>query len=1029
MPPEQAMGGEVIPQSDLYSLGAMLYEMVCGRPPFVGDESVAIIGQHLNTPPVAPSWHRPDCPPGLEALILRLLEKDASKRPASAAEVREALASISTATVAASVHEQVTSPHEHEPLYRRVFVGREQEVRQLQRAFDAAMSGQGGLIMVVGEPGIGKTSIVEQLETYVRLRGGMTLVGHCYEEGSLSLPYLPFIEAMRSYVLERDADGLRSDLGSGASEVARIVSEVRDKVSVTPSASGDPEEQRWRLMEAVKEFLRNASRVQPLLVELEDLHDSDRGTLDLLVHLARSLEGARLLIVGTYRDVEVDRAHPLSGALAELRRGREFQRIPLRGLTVDEVHRLYTAIRGHEVPRAQAEAVHRQTEGNPLFIIEVLRYLVEEGLVVRQDGRYDPVEGQGPGDRLPEGLRDVIGKRLSLLSERTNQVLSVAAVIGREFRLDVLQLVTDQSEDEVIEALEQATERAVVEVRSSVAANLSYRFTHAFFRQTLYEELSPPRRIRMHQQVARALEQVYGRRIDEHAVELAEHYSYSSDPADLTRAVEYGELAASRAMSVYAYGEAASHLTRALEVQAVLDPDNKAKRCTLLLALGDALLPAGEYTRIADTVAPEAFALALELKDAALSSKACLLALSTFFYFGIGNVTRLEEELGWAELADRHVPLNTVERVRADSLRAFAFRRASRPAEAWQLWNEAYDLAERLNDEEGLAYAGAFIIAAQEAPLDEYERVAEVAQRLYLRNLTPKRSDAGYYHELASALLSTGDRADAENVWDRLAVLAEHTRDAGAMAFASQAAALRLTLDGKFGEVLDTAQESLDRAIELGIEGTGRTLFGQRVRRPLLYLGRYEEALATVRQFPDILVAGGVFATQRAYLLAYLGHREEATEILNVFMSRIDSGEHVGAPTYRYILEAAVALRDERACRKLVERMRPLAPHCFTEASMCFCIARHLGEASTIVGEIKQPRTYFEQAIAVTEQIRFRPEVALSRLGLAELLLDHYPEEHDAAIGHLDFAIAELRDMKMQPALERALGRRGLLKA
>jgi tetratricopeptide (TPR) repeat protein len=988
---------------------------------------VAIIGQHLNTPPVAPSWHRPDCPPGLEALILRLLEKDATKRPASAAEVREALATVSTA--AATAHEQVTSPHEHEPLYRRVFVGREQEIKQLQRAFDAAMSGQGGLVMVVGEPGIGKTSIVEQLETYVRLRGGRTLVGHCYEEGSLSLPYLPFIEAMRSYVLERDADGLRSDLGSGASEVARIVSEVRDKVNVTPSAGGDPEEQRWRLMEAVKEFLRNASRVQPLLVELEDLHDSDRGTLDLLVHLARSLEGARLLIVGTYRDVEVDRAHPLSSALAELRRGREFQRIPLRGLTVEEVHRLYTAIRGHEVPRAQAEAVHRQTEGNPLFIIEVLRYLVEEGLVVRQDGRYDPIEGQGPGDRLPEGLRDVIGKRLSLLSEKTNQVLNVAAVIGREFRLDVLQLVTDQSEDEVIEALEQATERAVVEVRSSLAANLSYRFTHAFFRQTLYEELSPPRRIRMHQQVARALEQVYGRRVEEHAVELAEHYSYSSDPADLTRAVDYGELAASRAMSVYAYGEAANHLTRALEVQAVLDSDDKRKRCTLLLALGEALFPAGEYGRIADNVAPEAFGLSLALKDAALTSKACLLALSVFFYFGIGNNERLEEELNWGALADRHVPANTVERVRADTLRAFAFRRAGKPAEAWRLWSEAYDLAERLNDEEGLVLAGAFMIAGQEVPVHEYRRVAEVAQRLYLRNLTPKRSDAGYYLELASALLSTGDRAGAEDVWNRLAVLAEHTRDAGATALASQAAALRFTLDGKFGDVLETAQEALDRAIELGIEGTGRTLFGQRVRRPLVYLGRYEEALATVRQFPEILWAGGVFAAQRAYLLGYLGRGEEASEILNVFMAMIDDGEHVGAPTYRYVLEAAVALRDEPACRILLDRMRPLAPHCFTEASMCFCIARHLGEAAAIVGDSKLARAYFEQAIEVCEQIRFRPELALSRLGLAELLLDHYPGERDAAIEHLDFAIAEFRDMKMQPSLERALGRRGLLKA
>ena len=169
------MGGEVDAASDLYSLGAMLYEMVTGRPPFVGDESVAIIGQHLNTPPVAPTWHRPDCPPGLETLILRLLEKDPAKRPASATEVQAALASVAQSAPA------LAEPRSHRgerrngsdnPLYRRTFVGREAELKQLQAAFDAALSGQGALVMVVGEPGIGKTTVTEQLATYVAMRGG-----------------------------------------------------------------------------------------------------------------------------------------------------------------------------------------------------------------------------------------------------------------------------------------------------------------------------------------------------------------------------------------------------------------------------------------------------------------------------------------------------------------------------------------------------------------------------------------------------------------------------------------------------------------------------------------------------------------------------------------------------------------------------------------------------------------------------------------------------------------------------------------
>src|SRR5439155_1812818 len=173
------------------------------------------------------------------------------------------------------------------------------------------------------------------------------------------------------------------------------------------------EDDRWRLLQAVSTFLRNASSVQPLLIVLEDLHDAERGTIDLLLHLARNLQGTRLMIVGTYRDVEVDRTHPLSAALAELRRAGSFLRVPLRGLTVDEVHRMYCIIRGHEVPWSQAEAIHRQTAGNPLFVQEVVGYLVEVGVVIRR-GAAICCTTRGPS--IPEGLRDVVARRLSRLS-------------------------------------------------------------------------------------------------------------------------------------------------------------------------------------------------------------------------------------------------------------------------------------------------------------------------------------------------------------------------------------------------------------------------------------------------------------------------------------------------------------------------------------------------------------------------------------------------------------------------------------
>jgi len=689
MPPEQAMGGAVTPRSDLYSLGAMLYEMVTGRPPFVGDDAVAIIGQHLNTPPVAPSWHRPDCPPGLETLILRLLEKDATRRPGSAGEVRAALESVaehlSSRPPSPRGKEELSSPplageglgerSFDNPVYRRVFVGREMELRQLQAAFDAALSGQGGLAMVVGEPGIGKTALCEQLATYVSLRGGTTLSGHCYEDGSLSLPYLAFVEALRGYVVSRPPEDLRKELGSAATDLARIVSEVRERLSVEPRPAGDPEEDRWRLLEAVAGFLRSASTVKPLLLVLEDLHWADQGTLDLLLHLARNLQGARLLVAGSYRDVEVDRSHPLSATLAELRRESSFSRVLLRGLGTPEVQRMLQAITGVEPPGSLAETIHRQTEGNPLFVQEVIRYLVEEGHLGQGGPNPRPLPLGGRGEEaigvsamvIPEGLRDVIGRRLSRLSPDCNRVLAVAAVIGRDFGLETLQTVAGLGEEPIVSALEESVHVGVLEEQSR-PGSIRYRFAHAFFRQTLYEELIAPRRLRLHQQVAAALERQYASRLEEHAAELAEHFAQSTDREDLAKAVRYGELAAARATSVYAHGEAVRHLEQALAVQEVLDPDDEAKRCDLLLVLGDALVSSGESVRAREAVAPEALRLAEALGDRRRASAVCRIVLRTMDLSAASFVAA--EGQKWSELADRYAGDGTIDRVYADALLA-----------------------------------------------------------------------------------------------------------------------------------------------------------------------------------------------------------------------------------------------------------------------------------------------------------------------------------------------------------------------
>jgi len=1022
MPPEQAMGAEVTPRSDLYSLGAMLYEMVTGRPPFVGDESVAIITQHLNTAPVSPSWHNVGIPPTLETLILRLLEKDPAKRPASAPEVREALASI-VARPGAPTREEASpaAPPGDNPMYRRTFVGRESELRQLQAAYDAALSGQGSLVMIVGEPGIGKTSLTEQLATYAAVRGGKALIGHCYEEGSLSLPYLPFVEAMRSYVLAREPEGLRADLGSGAGDVGRIVSEVRDRVQVDMRPAGDPEEERWRLLQAVSGFLRNASAVQPLLLILEDLHDADRGTLDLLVHLAHNLGGARLLIAGTYRDVEVDRSHPLSGAMAELRRGGNFLRVPLRGLTAEEVQRMMASASQQDIPWPLAELVHRQTEGNPLFVQEMLRYLVEEGLVERRDGSLRRVGDETLAGRIPEGLRDVIGKRLSRLSEKTNQVLSVAAVVGREFRLDVLQRVLGIPEEELYAALEEANGAAVVEQRQAVGT-VGLRFTHAFFRQTLYEEIFVPRRIRVHQQVGRALEAIYGRRLEEHAAELAEHFAQSTEREDLAKALDYCELAAKRAMSVYAYGEAERHLRQALKVQEVLDPDDRAKWCDLLLDLGAAMLPGEEPRRVADSVATEAFALAEALGDPLRAARSAVMALDAL-QRGAQTASRPPEFLEWALRADRYAPTGSPERIYADIYLGIYRVNITGPASGHPYLRRGAEAA--LKSDSGPAFFMAagwtlrFLLATQDRAM-----VYAIADEFLRRPRDGARSgDLGVcLHVVGHLLLERGERAAAERAWSELKELASRTRDTSVIVRGRVPDLTLALLDGRLDDVLLRYEEVRVLSEQLGVRSEGFTRLA--TLRALIYSG---QALRAMESFS--FESGRIALVQRGMCLAHLDRHDEARAIRETFSGVGSDDDESGVHVLVGLLETAILCGDRETVTVIARRLESLAASA-CETSNPVCLARLLGDAADLLGDAAAARRYYEQALDVAGKICFRPEPALTHLGLAELLLEGADKaQHAEALGHLDFAIAEFRDMKMQPSLERALRHKEVLKA
>ncbi len=1022
LPPEQAMGAKVDFKADLYSLGAMLYEMVAGRRPFVGEDALAIIGQHINTPPVSPSWHRADLPPALETLILQLLEKDPQKRPESASAVYETLESVESGKIAEGVSEEDKGPDDN-PLYRRVFVGREAELRQLRSAFDSAISGHGALMMVVGEPGIGKTALCEQLATYAKLRGGKPLLGHCYEEGSLSLPYLAFVEALRSYVLSRESKELEKELGSGASDVARIVSEVRERMKIELRPQTDPEEERYRLLQAVTAFLANASNVQPLLLVLEDLHDADKGTLDMLIHISRHLDGTRLLIVGTYRDVEVDRSHPLSAALAELRRLSSYRRVLLRGLNPDEVRRMLESIAREEIPWGLAEAVHRQTEGNPLFVQEVVRYMTEEGLVKHKEGRWETTRETPLEMAIPEGLRDVIGKRLSMLSADCNQLLSVASVIGREFSLDILRGVAGVDEDVFVSSLKEAVQMSVLEERSQLGS-IRYRFTHAFFRQTMYEELIAPQRLKLHQQVARSLEKQYAKRIEEHASELAEHFSQSTDPADLAKAVSYGELAAKRAVSVYAYGEAVRLMEQALKVQRVLDPDDSEKVCDLLLALGDYLSMAGDPKRAFNVELQEAFSLAESMGAKDRAARACSLAMISLGFYGAGSLASwgTPEGAQWVERADRYAEPDTPARVWANiglgelkSLTGFLTQRFEVANEGKRLLIRNLELARRLDDPE--AFWSAAFIRMLHASAPRHARA-----RLDLAKELAKKSHSGISARLygtatymiAQVFLEFGQRNRAEKFVAELKETAERSGQANLLLASMSVEAMLAVLDGRLEDAVSLLDSIIVRSEQLGLTEYVGTW--SRVGRliPLQYLGRLNEIVELIKNNPAL--------KGLPFIINSFPDAEVVKMLERWVLARLADGLEDDETWFFAdvsFLEGAVRVAHRQSVELLLRRLAG-SGLCTTGLVRSTCIPRHLGAAAALLGRTEEARKYYDEAIKVTTEMRFRPELALTRLQLAELLLEHYPKEKDAAKEHLDFAIEEFREMKMQPSLDRA---------
>jgi len=458
----------------------------------------------------------------------------------------------------------------------------------------------GQIVLLAGSGGIGKTRLAQQMAAKAEQDGVAVVWGRCLEEPGAPL-YWPWRQLIRNYLRRAgDADPART-FGAELADIASIVPELAAQSSAPqPGAeAADTAQSRFRLFDAVAEFWRRAAQHGPQMLVFEDLHWADATSLRLFAFLAAQIEDSALLVLGTYRDTELSRQHPLFDTLAELARSPAFQRIELAGLNHRETEEFVVAAGGGAASAHFLTAIHARTEGHPLYLEELLR-LMKETRAPQAQGSF--IDDPRLLVTIPAGVREVIGKRLNRLSVSGGRLLSIAACIGRSFDLDLLaQLEADKSEDEVLRALEEALAVHLIE---PVPQTQQFRFSHALIRESVYDEMLGLRRARLHLRIGEILERRHGADDPTVLPQLAYHFSEAGPGNAAVKALAYAKQAAAHAGQLLAFEEAVRLCQLALQLQQAHFANDAGQRCGLLLDLGKAelLLGAGSPNRAATTL-------------------------------------------------------------------------------------------------------------------------------------------------------------------------------------------------------------------------------------------------------------------------------------------------------------------------------------------------------------------------------------------------------------------------------------------
>jgi DNA-binding SARP family transcriptional activator len=880
-----------------------------------------------------------------------------------------------------ALHLVAEEPHAPDPPVespRGAFVGRERELAELIAGLDDAFAGRGRLFMLVGEPGIGKSRLAEELTAYARARRARVLVGRCWEAGGAPA-YWPWVQSLRPYLRDTGTESLRSQLREGAADVAQLFPELRDLLpDLTPAPALESEGARFRLFDSMTAFLKSAAAARPLVLVLDDLHAADEPSLLLLQFVARELGDSKLLIVGAYRDVDPTPKDPLKTTLTELVREQVTRTLALAGLgEADVVHFIEQVAPGASAAELAA-AVQVETEGNPLFVGEIIRLLAAER-------RLD--EPGTAGLAIPQSVREVIGRRLHHLSGECNQLLTLASVLGREFDLAALAAVSGLERDSFLDLLDEATEARVVSEIPGVLERM--RFAHALIRDAVYHGLGRGRRVQLHRQVGEALEALYASDLDAHLAEIANHFFEAAPGGNGTKAVDYARRAGARAIALLAYEEAARLYEMALEALGPEGAGSAQLRCELLLALGDAQSRAGDAPAAKSTF----------LRAAELARTAGLPEILARAAAGYGGrflwthavaderlVPLLEDAL--AGLGEEHGVL----RVQLLSRLAAALRHAPSRERRERITVEALQIARGIGDPPTLAYALAAAAAALIGPHNARARLAEADE---IVSQAAKAGDRerlfdGHEHLYWSAW-EVGDpdrRAASLAAMTRLAK--ELRQPAQLWTLAAAEATLALS-QGRFAE----AAERIERGASLG----GRAVAWSAVatRRLQLFILRLEqgrldgfeqEIRDNAHEFPSPLMHGAVLA--RVY--AATQHSEAAAAVLHELMRRDLSDWHVDEEWLSSICmlaETCSILADAESAASLYEYLVPYGSQnavALPELALD-SVSRPLGILAALQERFEDADRHFEEALRMNDRMGARPWVAHTQEEQARMLL------------------------------------------